>query len=158
MSCAGTTYSCSSVNLDTFRRRDPEGRGARAQASSIRFSGLGRWWAQRSQLHTLLELDDRLLDDVGISRAEAIRANRNAIWLWCASLWTNRITHLAMACMAVSAAIGPTKDAQKQSPSAKPVSRRRRTSSSSCAQEVACRASGRLCRMQRLLAVSRCSR
>jgi uncharacterized protein YjiS (DUF1127 family) len=90
MSCAGATYSCGSINLDIFRRARAERERGSASTRNTRVSGRRRWWTHRPQIHALLELDDRLLNDVGINRAEAIHANRNPLWDWCASVWTKR--------------------------------------------------------------------
>nr|WP_291869079.1 DUF1127 domain-containing protein [Bradyrhizobium sp.] len=39
------------------------------------------WWEQRYQYRQLLELDDRLLADIGVSRTAAVEARRSHLYL-----------------------------------------------------------------------------
>ena len=40
----------------------------------------GRWIARREQRQSLLDLDDRLLRDIGISRCDALREGERPFW------------------------------------------------------------------------------
>ena len=39
------------------------------------------WWERRDQYRQLLELDDRLLADIGLSRADVEEVRRSALYL-----------------------------------------------------------------------------
>ncbi len=39
------------------------------------------WMARRRQLHDLAALDDRLLDDIGLSRADVTKEAKKPFWL-----------------------------------------------------------------------------
>jgi uncharacterized protein YjiS (DUF1127 family) len=44
-------------------------------------AGIALWWERRRQYRELLELDDRLLADVGVSRSAAEEARRSQLYL-----------------------------------------------------------------------------
>lgn len=44
-------------------------------------AGIARVWVRRSQYRELLELDDRLLADIGVSRTAAEEARRSQLYL-----------------------------------------------------------------------------
>lgn len=50
----------------------------RAPAQARRL--LGTWTARRRHRDSLLALDDHLLDDIGLSRAHALREARKPFW------------------------------------------------------------------------------
>jgi uncharacterized protein YjiS (DUF1127 family) len=44
-------------------------------------AGIALWWERRRQYRELLELDDRLLADIGVSRTAAEEARRSQLYL-----------------------------------------------------------------------------
>ena len=44
-------------------------------------AGIALWWERRSQYRQLLELDDHLLSDIGVSRTTAEEARRSQLYL-----------------------------------------------------------------------------
>ncbi len=44
-------------------------------------AGIALWWERRSQYRELLELDDRLLADIGISRTDVAEVRRSPLYL-----------------------------------------------------------------------------
>ena len=77
MSCAGAQCSNSS--------KQPLAAGFLSRSAlsippPIPFAALGRAHARWRQRQALLELDDRLLNDIGISRADALREARRPFW------------------------------------------------------------------------------
>jgi len=61
-----------------------QARHLRGEALRRAFDPIVDWLARRRQLRALAELDDRLLDDVGISREAAEREIARSIWRTCA--------------------------------------------------------------------------
>ena len=53
-----------------------------------RLAGIALWWERRSQYRELLELDDHLLSDIGVSRTPAEEAHRSQ---WYLMAWRNSI-------------------------------------------------------------------
>ena len=43
--------------------------------------GIALWWERRSQYRELLELDDRLLADIGLSRGDVGEVRRSPLYL-----------------------------------------------------------------------------
>jgi len=44
-------------------------------------AGIALWWRRRSQYRELLELDDRLLADIGVSRTDVEEVRRSPLYL-----------------------------------------------------------------------------
>lgn len=51
-------------------------------AATSRIGLLLRRWRQRRAMHELLELDDRLLDDIGLTREQVRAEARKAAWFF----------------------------------------------------------------------------
>jgi uncharacterized protein YjiS (DUF1127 family) len=79
MSCGST--ACNSTNiLDAASTSYPDPGGSwKTLLSSL--TGIALWWERRSQYRQLLELDDRLLTDIGVSRMAAEEARRSRLYL-----------------------------------------------------------------------------
>jgi uncharacterized protein YjiS (DUF1127 family) len=78
MSCGSTTYS-STNTLDAATLSFPDLRWS----WKIPFAwlvGIGRWWGRRYQYRELLELDDRLLADIGISRTVVEEIRKSSLY------------------------------------------------------------------------------
>jgi uncharacterized protein YjiS (DUF1127 family) len=43
--------------------------------------GIALWWRRRSQYRELLELDGRLLDDIGVSKTDVEEVRRSPLYL-----------------------------------------------------------------------------
>ena len=44
-------------------------------------AGIALWWERRSQYRELLELDDRLLADIGVSKTDVDEVRRSPLYL-----------------------------------------------------------------------------
>jgi uncharacterized protein YjiS (DUF1127 family) len=78
MSCAGV--NCSNSSKQQPLVADFLSRSALRIPPPLPFAAFGRAHARWRQRQTLLELDDRLLNDIGISRADALREARRPFW------------------------------------------------------------------------------
>jgi uncharacterized protein YjiS (DUF1127 family) len=79
MSCGSTT--CSSTNtLDAPSPSFPDHRGSR-KIPLAWLAGIALWWERQYQYRQLLELDDRLLADIGVSRTAAEEVRRSPLYL-----------------------------------------------------------------------------
>ncbi|WP_363318242.1 DUF1127 domain-containing protein [Bradyrhizobium sp.] len=79
MSCGSTT--CSSTNtLDATPLSFPD-LGWSWKSPLACLARMAVWWEQRYQYRQLLELDDRLLADIGVSRTAAVEARRSHLYL-----------------------------------------------------------------------------
>jgi uncharacterized protein YjiS (DUF1127 family) len=78
MSCAGV--NCSNSSKQQPFAADFLSRSALRIPPPIPFASVGRAHARWRQRQTLLELDDHLLNDIGISRADALREARRPFW------------------------------------------------------------------------------
>ena len=59
----------------------PSGTGAASASTGWRLWGIVRFWmARRRQRAELERLDARMLDDIGVTRAEALREAVNPFW------------------------------------------------------------------------------
>ena len=78
MSCAYNTYSSTIVGSV------PTGpaKGHRSRAYSLTYwIEVAVWWLERRrQRLALLQLDDRMLADTGISRSQAVEEGRKPLW------------------------------------------------------------------------------
>jgi uncharacterized protein YjiS (DUF1127 family) len=83
MSCGSTT--CTSTNLETASPSFPDPGWSR-QIALAWLNRIVLGWERRRQRRQLLELDDRLLADIGISRQqaaeEALKSSRARIMTW----------------------------------------------------------------------------
>ena len=78
MSCGSAT--CSSIAfVPQIALRRPAPNALKLRASAF-LSALARAAARRRQRHALRELDDHLLSDIGVSRAEALREAGKPPW------------------------------------------------------------------------------
>jgi uncharacterized protein YjiS (DUF1127 family) len=79
MSCGSTT--CNSTN--TLGAASPifPDPGWSWKTPLAWLAGIALWWERRSQYRQLLELDDRLLADIGVSRTTAEEARRSQLYL-----------------------------------------------------------------------------
>jgi uncharacterized protein YjiS (DUF1127 family) len=46
-----------------------------------RLAGIALWWKRRSEYRELLELDDRLLADIGLSKTDVEEVRRSPLYL-----------------------------------------------------------------------------
>jgi uncharacterized protein YjiS (DUF1127 family) len=80
MSC-GSTIGTSTSYIETAPRSFPD----RAWSWQVPFSWLARIalaWERRHQHEQLLELDDHLLADIGLSRQQAVEAAQKSFWTY----------------------------------------------------------------------------
>ena len=79
MSCGSTP--CNSTNtLDAASPSFPDLRWSwKIPLASL--AGIALWWERRRQYRQLLELDDRLLADIGLSRTAAQEVRRSPLYL-----------------------------------------------------------------------------
>jgi uncharacterized protein YjiS (DUF1127 family) len=73
----GSTICNSAKTLDAA----PPAFGWSWQIPTAWLAGLALGWERRCQYKQLLELDDRLLADIGLSRTTAIEARRSHLYL-----------------------------------------------------------------------------
>jgi uncharacterized protein YjiS (DUF1127 family) len=79
MPCGSTT--CNSTNtLDAALPSFPD-LGWSWKIPLAWLAGIARGWERRNQYRQLLELDDRLLADIGVSRTAAKEARRSPLYL-----------------------------------------------------------------------------
>ena len=71
--------AASAATLDTVESRQSVFGGLARTAASV-FSLLRAWQARASERHHLAGLDDRLLEDAGISHADAAEELRKPFW------------------------------------------------------------------------------
>lgn len=80
MSCGSP--ACTSTTYD-FRATKPlPDREWIWQGLIAGLSHLAHWHELRRQRRHLLELDERLLHDIGISRRDAVAEARKPLWIW----------------------------------------------------------------------------
>jgi uncharacterized protein YjiS (DUF1127 family) len=86
MSCGSTT----SNSTNTLGAASPSfpGLGWSWKILLSWLAGIALWWVRRPQYRELLELDDHLLSDIGVSRTPAEEARRSQLYLMA---WRNSI-------------------------------------------------------------------
>ena len=78
MSCINNLHSNASIAAQSPRYDRPEWSWAKWLHEFA--SAFGRMWQRRRERQALLELDDRLLEDVGVTREQALR--QASKWFW----------------------------------------------------------------------------
>jgi len=76
----GSTIDDSIHALDTVSSSFPAFRRS-WKVPSAWLAPLVLWWVRRSQYRELLELDDRLLADIGVSRTDVEEVRRSPLYL-----------------------------------------------------------------------------
>jgi uncharacterized protein YjiS (DUF1127 family) len=79
MSCGST--SCNSTNTLGAASPSFPDLGWSWKILLAWLAGMALWWVRRPQYRQLLELDDRLLADIGVSRPAAEEARRSQLYL-----------------------------------------------------------------------------
>ena len=79
MACGSTT--CGSINARDAARRSFPYLGRLWKISLAWVVGIVLWWDRRYQYRKLLELDDRLLDDIGIARTVVEEVRRSHLYM-----------------------------------------------------------------------------
>jgi uncharacterized protein YjiS (DUF1127 family) len=79
MSCGSTT--CNSTNTRGAASPSLPDLGWSWKILFSWLAGITRAWERRSQCRELLELDDRLLSDIGVSRPPAEEARKSQLYL-----------------------------------------------------------------------------
>ena len=80
MSC-GSTIGNSTNNLEAASVSFPDLRWSSWHSPLAWLTGIALAWERRSQYGELLQLDDRLLADIGLSRAAVEEVRRSSLYL-----------------------------------------------------------------------------